>query len=85
MSTIDNEVYHIWTIFRWCTTLRYKTFPVQCEKNNEAGNSLNAVVREPVPTRVLNPKASEAIYKTKQRSYRRHVVSAPPPSKVKIS
>ena len=29
-------------------------------KNNEAGNSLNAVEREPVPMRVLNPKASGA-------------------------
>ena len=27
--------------------------------NNEAGNSLNVVEREPVSTRVLNPKASE--------------------------
>ena len=40
-------------------------------KNNEAGNSLNAVEREPVPTRVLNPNASEASYKPKQRSYRK--------------
>ena len=28
-------------------------------KNSEAGNSLNAVEHEPVPTRVLNPTASE--------------------------
>ena len=28
------------------------------------------VEREPVPTRVLNPNASEASYKPKQRSYR---------------
>ena len=41
------------------------------EKNNEAGNSLNAVEHEPVPTRVLNPNASEASYKLKQRSYRK--------------
>ena len=27
-------------------------------QNNETGNSLNAVEREPVPTRVLNPNAS---------------------------
>ena len=40
-------------------------------KNNEAGNSLNAIVREPVPTRVLNPNASEASYNPKQRSYRK--------------
>ena len=40
-------------------------------KNNESGNSLNAVEREPVPTRVLNPNASEASYKQKQRSYRK--------------
>ena len=40
-------------------------------QNNEAGNSLNAVEHEPVPTRVLNPNASEASYKPKQRSYRR--------------
>ena len=39
------------------------------EKNNEADNSLNAFEREPVPTRVLNPNASEASYKPKQRSY----------------
>ena len=39
--------------------------------NNEAGNSLNAVERKPVPTRVLNPNASEASYKPKQRSYRK--------------
>ena len=37
-------------------------------KNNEAGNSLNAVEREPIPTRVLNPNASEASYKLKKRS-----------------
>ena len=30
---------------------------------------LNAVEREPVPTRVLNPNASEASYKLKQHSY----------------
>ena len=36
----------------------------------EAGNFLNAVEREPVETRVLNPIASEASYKPKQRSYR---------------
>ena len=29
-------------------------------KNNEAGNFLNVVEREPVETRVLNPTASEA-------------------------
>ena len=38
-------------------------------KNNEAGNSLNAVGHEPVPTRVLNSTASEVSYKPKQRSY----------------
>ena len=32
---------------------------------------LNAVEREPVPTSVLNPKASEASYKPKQRSCRK--------------
>ena len=31
----------------------------------------NAVEREPVETRVLNPTASEASYKPKQRSYRK--------------
>jgi len=31
---------------------------------------LNAVEHEPVETRVLNPTASEASYKPKQRSYR---------------
>ena len=31
---------------------------------------MNAVEREPVETRVLNPTASEASYKSKQRSYR---------------
>ena len=39
------------------------------EENNEAGNSLNAVEHEPVPTTVLNPNASEASYKPKQRTY----------------
>ena len=39
------------------------------KKNNEADNSLNAVEREPVIARVLNPTASEASYKPKQRSY----------------
>ena len=34
--------------------------------NNEAGNSVNAVERKPVPTRILNPNASEASYKPKQ-------------------
>ena len=32
---------------------------------------MNAVERKPVPTRVLNPNASEASYKPKQRSYRK--------------
>ena len=32
---------------------------------------MNAVEREPVPIRVLNPNASEASYKPKQRSYRK--------------
>ena len=32
---------------------------------------MNAVERELVETRVLNPTASEASYKTKQRSYRK--------------
>ena len=31
---------------------------------------MNAVEREPVETRVLNPTASEASYKPKQRSFR---------------
>ena len=35
------------------------------EKNNEAGNSMNAVERELVETRDLNPTASEASYKPK--------------------
>ena len=30
---------------------------------------MNTVEREPVPTRVFNPTASEASYKPKQRSY----------------
>ena len=30
---------------------------------------MNVGVREPIPTRVLNPTASEASYKPKQRSY----------------
>ena len=41
------------------------------KKNDETGNSLNAVERELVPTRVLNPNASEVSYKPKQRSYRK--------------
>ena len=32
---------------------------------------MNAVEREPVPTGVLNPNASEASYEPKRRSYRR--------------
>ena len=32
---------------------------------------MNAVEREPVETRVLNPTASEASYKPKQLSYRK--------------
>ena len=32
---------------------------------------MNAVEREPVPTRVFNPNASEASYKPKQRIYRK--------------
>ena len=32
---------------------------------------MNAVEREPVPTRVLKLNASEASYKPKQRSYRK--------------
>ena len=32
---------------------------------------MNAVEREPVETRVLNPTATEASYKPKQRSYRK--------------
>ena len=32
---------------------------------------MNTVECEPVPTRVLNPNASEASYKPKQRSYRK--------------
>ena len=32
---------------------------------------MNAVEREPVETRVLNPTASEASYKPKQRTYRK--------------
>ena len=37
----------------------------------EAGSSLNAVEREPVPTSVLNSSESEASYKPKQLSYRK--------------
>ena len=32
---------------------------------------MNAVECEPVPTRVLNPNASEASYESKQRRYRK--------------
>ena len=38
-------------------------------KCNEAGNSLNTVESEPVPTIVLNPNASEESYIPKQRDY----------------
>ena len=51
--------------FRRCFLI-YFYFSSYEEKNNEAGNSLNDVEREPVPTRVLNPNASEASYKPKQ-------------------
>ena len=44
-------------------------FSSYAEINSETGDSLNAVEREPVETRVLNPNASEASYKPKQRSY----------------
>ena len=47
------------------------------KKNDETGNSLNAVERELVPTRVLNPNASEASYKPKQRSYRKTKLKKP--------
>ena len=41
------------------------------KSENQCGRQfLNAVDREPVETRVLNPTASEASYKPKQRSYR---------------
>ena len=46
-------------------------FYIIWRKNNEAGNSLNAVECETVPTRILNPNAIEASYKLKQRSYRK--------------
>ena len=32
---------------------------------------MNAVEREPVPTRVLNPNVSKVSYKPQQRSYRK--------------
>ena len=38
---------------------------------------MNAVEREPVLTRVLNPNASEASYKPKQRSYRKTKLKKP--------
>ena len=47
------------------------------DRSNEAGNSLNAVEHELVPTRVLNPNASEASYKPKQRSYRKKKLKKP--------
>ena len=58
-----------------CMSFRPNTLSVsaksfQPRKNNEAGNSLNVVEREPVPPRVLNPNASGVSYKPKQRSYR---------------
>ena len=37
----------------------------------QAGNSLNTVERQPVPTRVLDPDASKASYRPKQRIYRK--------------
>ena len=40
-------------------------------KNPSEKIPLNTVEREPVPTRVLNPNASEASFKPKQRSYRK--------------
>ena len=44
-------------------------------KNNVAGNSgMHAVEHEPVETKVLNPTASEASYKLKQRSYRKKLI-----------
>ena len=46
-------------------------FSSYAEKNSKTGNSLNAVEREPIPTRVLNLNASETSYKPKQRSNRK--------------
>ena len=52
----------------------YGPFPISIlffelwRENNEAGNFLNAVEREPVETGVLNPTASEASYKPKDFS-----------------
>ena len=40
-------------------------------KNRPEKIPLNAVEREPVPTRIINPNASKASYKPKQRSYRK--------------
>ena len=41
------------------------------EKNHPKKILLNAVERDPVPTRVLNPNVSEASYQPKQRNYRK--------------
>ena len=53
---------------------KFQIFPIfifrVMVKNNETGNSMNVVECKPVPTRVLNPKAGEASYKPKQRSYK---------------
>ena len=54
----------------WVSFANFFIFFELRKKINEAGNSLNAVEREPVPTRVLNPNASKASYKPKQRTYR---------------
>ena len=54
------------------STRRYgtKCFRYNVRKTMKQTISLNAVEREPVPTRVINPNASEASYKPKQRRYR---------------
>ena len=59
----------VWALDIWAPFPNSFLFFDLWRKNNEAGNSLNAVQREPVSTRVLNPNASEASYKPKQRIF----------------
>ena len=58
------------TVTRWYPD-KIPPEKIHPEKNPPENNPLNAVEREPAPTRVLNPNAREASYKPKQRSYRK--------------
>ena len=68
-QNVDNT--QMYTFYKSKLSNVHNFFDLWRKKNNEACNSLNAVQPEPVPTRVLNPNASEANYKPEQLSYSR--------------